>query len=124
MQKALRKGVPPLFVDLRPLYLNEEKVAIIQDLCEGYCNNLKVHRSFEATGSGEQEPATALLWLLYYMAQHFDYKREYQKALDTINEAIDHTPTLIGKKLIWLNLISRVFFCFFYVIIFSLSPPL
>ena len=100
MQKALRKGVPPLFVDLRPLYLNEEKVAIIQDLCEGYCNNLKVHRSFEATGSGEQEPATALLWLLYYMAQHFDYKREYQKALDTINEAIDHTPTLIGKKLI------------------------
>merc|ERR1712001_10506 len=95
MQKALRKGVPPLFVDLRPLYLNEEKVAIIQDLCEGYCNNLKVHRSFEATGSGEQEPATALLWLLYYMAQHFDYKREYQKALDTINEAIDHTPTLI-----------------------------
>ena len=111
MQKALRKGVPPLFVDLRPLYLNEEKVAIIQDLCEGYCNNLKVHRSFEATGSGEQEPATALLWLLYYMAQHFDYKREYQKALDTINEAIDHTPTLIGKKLIWLNLISRAFFC-------------
>ena len=118
MQKALRKGVPPLFVDLRPLYLNEEKVAIIQDLCEGYCNNLKVHRSFEATG-GEQEPATALLWLLYYMAQHFDYKREYQKALDTINEAIDHTPTLIGKKLtdnfvklIYLNLISRVFLFF------------
>ena len=93
IKKALRKGVPPLFVDLRPLYTNEQKVTIIQELCEGYNNNLKVHKSFEV--NGEQEPATALLWLLYYMAQHFDYKREFQKALDVINEAINHTPTLI-----------------------------
>ena len=93
IKKSLRKGVPPLFVDLRPLYTNEQKVAIIQELCEGYNNNLKVHKSFEV--NGEQEPATALLWLLYYMAQHFDYKREFQKALDVINEAINHTPTLI-----------------------------
>ena len=94
MKKALRKGIPPLFVDLRPLYTNESKVGIIQDLCENYYSNLKSNQTFDKNSS-EKEPATALLWLLYYMAQHFDFKHEYQKALEVIDEAITHTPTLI-----------------------------
>ena len=94
MKKALRKGIPPLFVDLRPLYTNESKVGIIQELCENYYSNLKSNQTFDKNSS-EKEPATALLWLLYYMAQHFDFKHEYQKALEIIDEAITHTPTLI-----------------------------
>ena len=94
MKKALRKGIPPLFVDLRPLYTNESKVGIIQELCENYYTNLKSNQTFDKNSS-EKEPATALLWLLYYMAQHFDFKHEYQKALEVIDEAITHTPTLI-----------------------------
>ena len=35
MRKALRKGIPPLFVDLVPLYENKSKASIIGNLCQG-----------------------------------------------------------------------------------------
>jgi peptide alpha-N-acetyltransferase len=41
------------------------------------------------------EPPTALLWTLYFLAQHFDYKRETEQALKYINRAVEHTPTLV-----------------------------
>merc|ERR1712123_78834 len=30
-----------------------------------------------------------------FLSQHYDYKSDYQKALDLVNAAIEHTPTLI-----------------------------
>lgn len=94
MRKALRKGIPPLFVDLRPLYEFPEKVEIIENLCKSYQENLKKSSTFDGQSSAN-EPATAMLWLLYYLAQHYDHKQEFKMALDTVNEAIEHTPTLI-----------------------------
>jgi len=41
------------------------------------------------------EPPTVFVWLLYYLAQHYDYKRESEKALTYINEALAHSPTLV-----------------------------
>ena len=41
LQNALRKGVPPLFVVLRPLYSDPEKVKIIEELALGYVDCLK-----------------------------------------------------------------------------------
>ena len=41
LQNALRKGVPPLFVVLRPLYGDPEKVKIIEELVLGYVYCLK-----------------------------------------------------------------------------------
>ena len=94
LKKALRKGVPPLFVDLRPLYKDPKKAAIIEELCLNYANSLKSdEESFEA--GGEKEPATALLWVYYYLAQHYDHKEEYGKAFEMVEAAITHTPTLI-----------------------------
>ena len=94
LKKALRKGIPPLFVDLRPLYRDPENIAVIEDLCLNYAASLKSDEgSFDA--EGPREPATALLWVLYFLAQHYDYKKEYDKAFEMVNEAIGHTPTLI-----------------------------
>lgn len=50
---------------------------------------------FAEINSTEREPATALLWAYYFLAQHFDYLGSTTKALEYINTAIDHTPTLI-----------------------------
>lgn len=94
VKKALRKGIPPLFVDLRPLYSDPSKVRIIEDLIETYCANLKANTTFNGEGN-DVEPATALLWLLYYMAQHYDFLGDWKKALAIVDEAIEHTPTLI-----------------------------
>ena len=97
MKKALRKGIPPLFVDLRPLYSDPKKVVIIEDTLMAYQTNLKAHSSFEKLEDGKvgEEPVTALLWVLYYMGQHYDHKKDYSRALALVEEAIEHTPTLI-----------------------------
>ena len=94
LKKALRKGVPPLFVDLRPLYEDSKKVAVIEELCLSYASSLKSDEgSFDA--GGQKEPATALLWVYYFLAQHYDHKKDYQKAFEMLEAAISHTPTLI-----------------------------
>lgn len=42
-----------------------------------------------------KEPASALLWTYYYLAQHHDFLGNTELALSYIDAAIDHTPTLI-----------------------------
>ena len=93
LKKGLRKGVPPLFVDLKPLYKDPTNVAVIEELCLNYAKALKSEGSFDF--GGPREPATAMLWVLYYLAQHYDYKKDYDKAFEMVNAAIEHTPTLI-----------------------------
>lgn len=39
--------------------------------------------------------ASTLLWAYYYLAQHFDYFENTEVALNYVNKAIEHTPTLI-----------------------------
>jgi peptide alpha-N-acetyltransferase len=42
----------------------------------------------------EQDP-TVQLWMMYFVAQHFYFKRNYGQALTYINQAIEHTPTVV-----------------------------
>ncbi len=99
LQKALRKGVPPLFVDVRPLYRDAEKARAIEEVCKEFNENLRSPAgSFEA--GGPREPATALLWLMYFLAQHHDHRGEHERALEIVDEAIAHTPTLIELMLV------------------------
>ncbi|XP_044747657.1 N-alpha-acetyltransferase 15, NatA auxiliary subunit [Coccinella septempunctata] len=96
MQKALSKGVPPLFVDLRSLYEDKSKATIIEELCLGYVESLKKCGKYnEKSTNGLKEPASALLWVYYYLAQHYDYFGQTETALKYIDAAIEHTPTLI-----------------------------
>ena len=99
VKAALRKGVPPLFVDLRPLYSDPAKFQLIEKMMTEFLTNLQTVSSFESSGSPSECP-TSLLWTLYYLAQHEDSKGEYQRALDLVNAAIDHTPTLIELLLL------------------------
>lgn len=66
-----------------------------------------------------KEPASALLWVYHYLAQHYDYLNDMQKALTFIDMAIAHTPTLIelfvtkGRifKVIDCSLMYRIMLC-------------
>lgn len=49
---------------------------------------------------GKEEPPTTLLWVQYFLAQHFDFIDRHGTALEYINAAIDSTPTLIELFLI------------------------
>lgn len=41
------------------------------------------------------ETPTTVLWVYYYLAQHFDRLKQYTTALKYIDRALQHTPTLI-----------------------------
>ncbi|XP_024904775.1 N-alpha-acetyltransferase 16, NatA auxiliary subunit isoform X2 [Pteropus alecto] len=89
------KGCPPLFTTLKSLYYNTEKISIIQELVTNYEASLKACDFFSPYENGEKEPPTTLLWVQYFLAQHFDKLGQYSLALDYINAAIASTPTLI-----------------------------
>lgn len=74
--------------------LSSCQVDVIEKMCTEFMHNLKTSGSFDATGDSK-EPVTALLWVYYFLGQHYDKCGEYQKALAIVDEAIDHTPTLI-----------------------------
>ncbi|XP_032687524.1 N-alpha-acetyltransferase 15, NatA auxiliary subunit [Odontomachus brunneus] len=96
LRRGLHKGVPPLFVNLRSLYTDKQKVEIISSLLVQYKEALKLHGHFsDEEKDNPREPASALLWTYYYLAQHYDYLGQTEKALIEIDAAIDHTPTLI-----------------------------
>lgn len=49
---------------------------------------------------GKEEPPTTLLWVQYFLAQHYDMIGQQTLALEYINAAIESTPTLIELFLI------------------------
>ena len=51
LRRALHKGAPPLFVDLRSLYVNPEKSRIIEELLLGYVDSLTKCERFDARGT-------------------------------------------------------------------------
>ncbi|KAH8373849.1 N-alpha-acetyltransferase 16, NatA auxiliary subunit [Drosophila serrata] len=98
LRRGLRKGIPPLFVNVRTLHQVSEKAATIEELMLQYYENLTRSGHFsreDADAGAPVEPASALVWTALFLAQHYDYMRNTDSALEYINVAIDHTPTLI-----------------------------
>ncbi|XP_060205680.1 N-terminal acetyltransferase A complex auxiliary subunit NAA15-like isoform X2 [Lycium barbarum] len=93
IRPLLTKGVPSLFSDLYPLYDHPGKADILGELV------LKLEQSLKNTGgypgSAEKEPPSTLMWTLFYLAQHYDRRGQSDIALTKIDEAIEHTPTVI-----------------------------
>mmetsp|Transcript_11191 Transcript_11191/g.45544 ORF Transcript_11191/g.45544 Transcript_11191/m.45544 type:complete len:864 (-) Transcript_11191:84-2675(-) len=89
---ALRKGVPSLFATLQPLYTDDKKAAAIGELVNECVALLKKEQKLP--DSEVEEPPFTIIWLWYYLAKHYDMLGDTQKALDTIDEAIAHTPTI------------------------------
>lgn len=118
MRRSLVKGVPPLFVDLRSLYVDPSKVEIVESLMLQYVEALKKIGKFSEAeaNNGPREPASALLWVYYYLAQHYDYLKQTEKALSYIDAAIEHTPTLIELfvtkgRIYKVNIVVYTFVC-------------
>ncbi|RZF41926.1 hypothetical protein LSTR_LSTR005694 [Laodelphax striatellus] len=87
--------------DAMRLTSDQQRCALLAEYCEKFPRALAPARLIlnYATelknDSLQKEPASALLWAYYYLAQHYDFLADTEKALHYINLAIDHTPTLI-----------------------------
>ncbi|MBA0720088.1 hypothetical protein Golax_007727, partial [Gossypium laxum] len=99
IKPLLTKGVPSLFSDLSSLYDQPGKADILEQLI------LELEHSISGDGRypdrTEKEPPSTLLWILFFLAQvellmqHYDRRGQYDIALSKIDEAIQHTPTVI-----------------------------
>ncbi|XP_051561366.1 N-alpha-acetyltransferase 15, NatA auxiliary subunit [Myxocyprinus asiaticus] len=94
------KGCPPVFTTLRSLYQDKEKVSIIEELVVGFETSLRSCRMFSPDDDGKEEPPTTLLWVQYFLAQHYDQIGQHTMALEYINAGIESTPTLIELFLV------------------------
>ncbi|KAF9421043.1 N-alpha-acetyltransferase 15, NatA auxiliary subunit [Podila epigama] len=94
LRTMIRKGVPSLFNNIKTLYVDNAKEQAIESLILGYLAALDKSKGFDHSG-GIVEPPTALLWTLYFLAQHYDSKGNTDEALRLIERAIEHTPTLV-----------------------------
>jgi len=74
----IKEGIPSLFSELKPLYMDAEKVAIIEDVLCDY----KV--------SGEEKA-----WVTLYLSLHFSTLGNIGKALEYIQSCMDAKPDLI-----------------------------
>jgi N-alpha-acetyltransferase 15/16, NatA auxiliary subunit len=106
LRRALTKGIPPLFKELKHIFDgNKQKLQITQQLVLDYAHNLAKTsyynpKDIENDGEIEKEAPTTLLWVFYYLAQHYDYIGDTETALLYINKAIDYTPTLVELYMI------------------------
>ncbi|GAB2269440.1 N-alpha-acetyltransferase 16, NatA auxiliary subunit [Dionaea muscipula] len=93
IRPLLTKGVPSLFSDLSPLYNQPGKADILEKLI------LELEQSIRKTGGFpgrlDKEPPSTLMWTFFLLAQHYDRRGQYEVALAKIDEAIEHTPTVI-----------------------------
>ncbi|KAG8137693.1 putative N-alpha-acetyltransferase 16 NatA auxiliary subunit protein, partial [Naja naja] len=71
------------------------RISAIQELVISYEASLKTCHLFSPDENGELEPPTTLLWVRYFLAQHFDKLGQFSLALGYINSAVTSTPTLI-----------------------------
>ncbi|KAF9685220.1 hypothetical protein SADUNF_Sadunf03G0032000 [Salix dunnii] len=93
IRPLLTKGVPSLFSDLSPLYDHPGKADILEKLILELEHSLRTSGGYP--GRAEKEPPSTLMWTLFFLAQHYDRRGQYDVALSKIDEAIEHTPTVI-----------------------------
>lgn len=94
-----RKALPSLFSQIKCLYKNSEKVKIIEKNFKENNESLKTKGTF-TDSKEEQETPCCLLWSYMVLAQHYDLLKKYDLAVENINKALDHTPTLIELYLV------------------------
>lgn len=90
LTNALTKGIPSLFADLKPLYKDSAKRQIIEDTVEEFRANFES----SSPSTGVSVEPTTYLWALYLLAQHHSYLGRHKQALEILDIAIAHTPTL------------------------------
>lgn len=92
--KYLAKGVPSLFADIKSLYADKDKQQTIEGIVEALREEYASSSALPPTSSDAYSEPTTYLWTLYYLAQHYSYLSQPDKALSLLDMSLKHTPTL------------------------------
>eukprot|EP00126_Sphaerothecum_destruens_P007594 Sdes_comp19907_c0_seq1m12307 len=90
----IQKGIPSLFSSLKNIYTDNRKREIIQEIVED------ILKDSETTEKDSCElPPSSQLWAYYFLAQYFLHIGNSHQSMKFINDAIEHTPTLVDLYL-------------------------
>ncbi|VDQ06075.1 unnamed protein product [Trichobilharzia regenti] len=96
LKPYIRKGVPPLFIQLVGLLYDSEKLAMFESLLDKYRKNMHLTGSLDFEEEcGFKDAPTTEIWLTYLLAQYYNFNRKYQEAIDLIDAQLLSTPTLV-----------------------------
>ncbi|KAI4912693.1 hypothetical protein J4E90_006099 [Alternaria incomplexa] len=89
LRGKLNKGVPSTFPNIKSLYRDEEKKAVIEELVLGYASSKPT--SDESNGDNSDRFDEAVL---YFLAQHYNYvqSRDLEKAMEYIDKLLEKDP--------------------------------
>lgn len=93
LRRALDKGIPSLFANIKTLYSNLSKQQAIQDLAESYLKKSHANSEAETHANGDL-PDRFRTSTLYFLAQHYNYRpsRDLSKSTSYIDQAIESEP--------------------------------
>jgi peptide alpha-N-acetyltransferase len=89
----VRKGVPSLYANLKPLTMCTWKREAMGSLFSEWLGSLL--QTGCLPGATERELPSSLLWIRVLVAQHADRCGDTAAAMEHIDAALEHTPTLI-----------------------------
>ena len=107
LQRMLHKGIPSTFANVKGLYTDKAKRAIIQELVEGYAAGTGLQQMNGSADGQDDGKERFGLSIRYFLAQHYNYhlSRDLAKALKIIDEAIKSDPKSVDyhmtKARIW-----------------------
>lgn len=99
LKTMLCKGVPSLFANLKPVMKDAEKSRILYALLQSYLKSYENDKKFFKDGNFDENPSV-YVWIKFFLAQYHDRTSDFEVALTFINEAIEHTPTLLELYMI------------------------
>ncbi|MCJ1321423.1 hypothetical protein MMC15_006768 [Xylographa vitiligo] len=102
LQRMLHKGVPSTFANVKALYKDSSKRAVIQELVESYAagtHTPQINGSSDKQVNGSSSPFETST--LYFLAQHYNYylSRDLPKAMSYIDKAIELSPKSVDFQM-------------------------
>lgn len=93
LRRMLNKGVPSTFPNIKYLYQDPEKKAVIEGLVLGYASDVKANGSTKSETNGDTSDRFELS-VLYFLAQHYNYvrSRDLEKAMGYIDQLLEKDP--------------------------------
>ncbi|KAL6951032.1 hypothetical protein ACO0QE_000324 [Hanseniaspora vineae] len=96
----LKRGVLATFSNIKPLYRKRSNTVpkLVESIVE----------SFLQTHADSTKTPDVYIWTLYFLAQHYLYTKNFVKAQDYINKAIEHTPTAIELYIVKARILKHL----------------
>ncbi|CEG43496.1 n-terminal acetyltransferase a complex subunit nat1-like protein [Plasmopara halstedii] len=97
LKRQLNKNVPSVGASLKSLYVDKEKVTILEELILGYVKTLEAKNPLHMGDNSIAANMTdrVLLWTNYLAAQHYDRLGNYSMAMEFIEKCITQKPPLL-----------------------------